>query len=152
MCIRDRYWERICNLSHFRAWKVAQDLANAVREDNPPAGNDRQRRQKDRQRRAKPISGDPTVRSSVDDEAQTFVCSSVREAAADPTHWLIDTGSCSNLTGTECMPDGQAIENCEDARLNAASGTVLVSQHTNCLLYTSPSPRDATLSRMPSSA
>ena len=24
--------------------------------------------------------------------------------------------------------------------------------HTNCLLYTSPSPRDATLSRMPSSA
>ena len=25
-------------------------------------------------------------------------------------------------------------------------------QYTNCLLYTSPSPRDATLSRMPSSA
>ena len=25
-------------------------------------------------------------------------------------------------------------------------------KHTNCLLYTSPSPRDATLSRMPSSA
>ena len=26
------------------------------------------------------------------------------------------------------------------------------SKHTDCLLYTSPSPRDATLSRMPSSA
>ena len=26
------------------------------------------------------------------------------------------------------------------------------AQHWNCLLYTSPSPRDATLSRMPSSA
>ena len=28
----------------------------------------------------------------------------------------------------------------------------LLSQAYNCLLYTSPSPRDATLSRMPSSA
>ena len=27
-----------------------------------------------------------------------------------------------------------------------------VAQHSICLLYTSPSPRDATLSRMPSSA
>ena len=27
-----------------------------------------------------------------------------------------------------------------------------VQQNTDCLLYTSPSPRDATLSRMPSSA
>ena len=37
--------------------------------------------------------------------------------------------------------------------LNAlqASGEV-INEHTFCLLYTSPSPRDATLSRMPSSA
>ena len=28
----------------------------------------------------------------------------------------------------------------------------LISEEHNCLLYTSPSPRDATLSRMPSSA
>ena len=28
----------------------------------------------------------------------------------------------------------------------------LIEQYRNCLLYTSPSPRDATLSRMPSSA
>ena len=27
-----------------------------------------------------------------------------------------------------------------------------IDENTNCLLYTSPSPRDATLSRMPSSA
>ena len=27
-----------------------------------------------------------------------------------------------------------------------------IADHNNCLLYTSPSPRDATLSRMPSSA
>ena len=32
----------------------------------------------------------------------------------------------------------------------AAAGNITVG--TNCLLYTSPSPRDATLSRMPSSA
>ena len=30
--------------------------------------------------------------------------------------------------------------------------TVKVDQNTNCLLYTSPSPRDGLLSRMPSSA
>ena len=30
--------------------------------------------------------------------------------------------------------------------------SILMSRNTNCLLYTSPSPRDATLSRMPSSA
>ena len=35
----------------------------------------------------------------------------------------------------------------DTARLNE-----LIGKHTNCLLYTSPSPRDATLSRMPSSA
>ena len=29
---------------------------------------------------------------------------------------------------------------------------IFLPQHGNCLLYTSPSPRDATLSRMPSSA
>ena len=38
--------------------------------------------------------------------------------------------------------------------LGVAPGSVTVFSvlHDNCLLYTSPSPRDATLSRMPSSA
>ena len=31
-------------------------------------------------------------------------------------------------------------------------GAIYVAEANNCLLYTSPSPRDATLSRMPSSA
>ena len=35
---------------------------------------------------------------------------------------------------------------------NSSDITSLDSRLTNCLLYTSPSPRDATLSRMPSSA
>ena len=33
-----------------------------------------------------------------------------------------------------------------------SSASTLAAQVDNCLLYTSPSPRDATLSRMPSSA
>ena len=33
-----------------------------------------------------------------------------------------------------------------------AAGNVEISSYQGCLLYTSPSPRDATLSRMPSSA
>ena len=32
------------------------------------------------------------------------------------------------------------------------AGDLMVMNNTRCLLYTSPSPRDATLSRMPSSA
>ena len=37
-------------------------------------------------------------------------------------------------------------------RLNLSNGASLSAASTACLLYTSPSPRDATLSRMPSSA
>ena len=39
-----------------------------------------------------------------------------------------------------------------DVKGMAASGDGTVGDNTICLLYTSPSPRDATLSRMPSSA
>ena len=54
--------------------------------------------------------------------------------------------------------DGQAYGPFDDKTLWAfmCEGRVtalsLISQSANCLLYTSPSPRDATLSRMPSSA
>ena len=37
-------------------------------------------------------------------------------------------------------------------RTSFTSDTSTITQHSICLLYTSPSPRDATLSRMPSSA
>ena len=40
----------------------------------------------------------------------------------------------------------------DKATKNIGSPTVIIAKTINCLLYTSPSPRDATLSRMPSSA
>ena len=39
-----------------------------------------------------------------------------------------------------------------DQGQEAVRGALEVAQESGCLLYTSPSPRDATLSRMPSSA
>ena len=39
-----------------------------------------------------------------------------------------------------------------DQVLNLLNQVIETSEISNCLLYTSPSPRDATLSRMPSSA
>ena len=39
-----------------------------------------------------------------------------------------------------------------DLEINAVGDTHIDDHHTNCLLYTSPSPRDVEESRMPSSA
>ena len=46
----------------------------------------------------------------------------------------------------------EAKVNNEGCRALAAWTGILLDQSHSCLLYTSPSPRDATLSRMPSSA
>ena len=53
---------------------------------------------------------------------------------------------------------GEVVCECKDAKdavgalFLPGNKRVLTSHYTGCLLYTSPSPRDATLSRMPSSA
>ena len=39
-----------------------------------------------------------------------------------------------------------------DSTSNMIDSSLVITKHGTCLLYTSPSPRDATLSRMPSSA
>ena len=44
------------------------------------------------------------------------------------------------------------IENCRECFSRTEFEKALRDKVENCLLYTSPSPRDATLSRMPSSA
>ena len=46
----------------------------------------------------------------------------------------------------------RAIKNAREMGLLAYTSRVTTQRRGRCLLYTSPSPRDATLSRMPSSA
>ena len=60
-------------------------------------------------------------------------------------------GAIANVSSVEAaVKNSQTISR---ALQNATQGSaVLVPKYSNCLLYTSPSPRDATLSRMPSSA
>ena len=54
----------------------------------------------------------------------------------------------SDLTDEEAMRRPHAGCN----HINWQVGHIIASENKICLLYTSPSPRDATLSRMPSSA
>ena len=44
------------------------------------------------------------------------------------------------------------VDNLEDTKNWCVAGGLRINNFKTCLLYTSPSPRDATLSRMPSSA
>ena len=53
----------------------------------------------------------------------------------------------SAMTSGTLSPDGKYF-----AAMVPASGAKCAIEENDCLLYTSPSPRDATLSRMPSSA
>ena len=59
-----------------------------------------------------------------------------------------DVVSLGMIPRTEISPDGAVIV---EVRLTI-SGCPMRAEIKNCLLYTSPSPRDRTRSRMPSSA
>ena len=48
--------------------------------------------------------------------------------------------------------DDLTLEELENVLISSDISLEVVNQLIDCLLYTSPSPRDATLSRMPSSA
>ena len=67
----------------------------------------------------------------------------------NPGLWLI-------LAGLICalVPKGDTFAMVRKALVIGAPilAAVMITQIYTCLLYTSPSPRDATLSRMPSSA
>ena len=54
------------------------------------------------------------------------------------------TGACNN--------NGSLSGSVTATNFNCSGGSLTVTYSGTCLLYTSPSPRDATLSRMPSSA
>ena len=49
-------------------------------------------------------------------------------------------------------PDGNSVASVTTILDKTKDKTGLIEWRKSCLLYTSPSPRDATLSRMPSSA
>ena len=60
---------------------------------------------------------------------------------------------CDALLGAAGLGDiGRHFPDTDPAFSDADSRTLLRAVVAHCLLYTSPSPRDATLSRMPSSA
>ena len=57
------------------------------------------------------------------------------------------------ISKTVNMPNEATVEDIEDCYFESAKiGVKAIAIYRDCLLYTSPSPRDATLSRMPSSA
>ena len=94
------------------------------------------------------------------DNAQT----PVREATVsrDTLETQITVSVCLDGTGKaefdtglpflEHMLDQIARHGMIDLNIKANGDLHIDAHHTVCLLYTSPSPRDATLSRMPSSA
>ena len=86
---------------------------------------------------------DLTAPESVRDHVQTYLPSIVINAAA---YTAVDRAETEPELAhvINARAPGSLAYACEEA------GAVLI--HYSCLLYTSPSPRDATLSRMPSSA
>ena len=69
----------------------------------------------------------------------------------DKYFWLLDNGDCT-LTDVSTADLAQADEYIAHTVFDAITLADKIDLHYSCLLYTSPSPRDGLLSRMPSSA
>ena len=89
--------------------------------------------------------------SSVDSESGMVVERRFTSAGQDP----FDSFEWIEMDVQIRNPDGSMADSLEGVKLpsgfSGVPGTVCAQKYL-CLLYTSPSPRDATLSRMPSSA
>ena len=95
----------------------------------------------------------PTPIGNLDDVSQRLIdvlnnvdliyCEDTRRAKKLLNHFGIETGIESYFIGNE-------VNKIEDIKRHLENNLNLAL--ISCLLYTSPSPRDATLSRMPSSA
>ena len=73
-----------------------------------------------------------------------------QELSSAPSIDQVQTGeSGGNVDARGDQTDGETVT---DARLLEEGGSVVEDEVDTCLLYTSPSPRDGLLSRMPSSA
>ena len=81
------------------------------------------------------------------------VASFVFSAWAENTYILYDDSKECCIVDPGCNDDSERQTLVEFIESNGLKPVKLVNTHCHiCLLYTSPSPRDATLSRMPSSA
>ena len=78
--------------------------------------------------------------SELDSIADVFVCD----------YYILEEITGTNLTGNEKYFDGTDSLDAGDTIF--VTTTITVTANNICLLYTSPSPRDGLLSRMPSSA
>ena len=67
---------------------------------------------------------------------------------AATTNYSDVTGNSDETSGTGYSSGGNTLTNVDPT----TSGTTAFADFADCLLYTSPSPRDGLLSRMPSSA
>ena len=79
--------------------------------------------------------------------------SSVSTVGLDEVLFGMTVAAASNATSACLVPEGAADRACHYVRpVGGPDGVGFMVTDGTCLLYTSPSPRDATLSRMPSSA
>ena len=104
------------------------------------------------------IDGDNVVTVSYDDEwigSETVIFT-----ATDQTDDMLSDSDAATFTVTE-VPNTAPVADDQDVSLDEDGSLAITLTATDaeddqltytCLLYTSPSPRDATLSRMPSSA
>ena len=53
---------------------------------------------------------------------------------------------------SEQVKEAKSKNKTKELYVESLGGTITITKPTSCLLYTSPSPRDGLLSRMPSSA
>ena len=93
---------------------------------------------------------------AVTNETERQVRQTIRRARKEnPDAKLVMTGCAAQISPDDykSMPEvDYVIDNINKLKQKTWDEILADNQSTPCLLYTSPSPRDATLSRMPSSA
>ena len=95
------------------------------------------------------FTADGTLLYFKNDEDTDFVVESIAVGVGTMTETdPVKITVVRNPTAGDLITDATAV----DMKQNRNFGSSIALKTTTCLLYTSPSPRDATLSRMPSSA
>ena len=98
------------------------------------------------------------IKQANDEEADEPLASVLKWLDGDdgPAAWIgthvVDTAAFRTALKTPDLGVDGLLEQCKTAAAAYVAASAAAVLHCSCLLYTSPSPRDATLSRMPSSA